>query len=203
MNDYTPNSNKYKAEQAAKEARIDKKDIIKPITGGVKVRKKSELLKLADIFVPSDRKNLGEYIMTDVVVPLIKKGISEVVDIWLWGESRRKTVNGNQTYTSYGSFYDYRNSNNRPSDSVGRPNYTDKDIVLNSRGDAESVIDQLNAVIEQYRAASVADLYDILGQSCNYTDNDYGWTDLRDASVERAYGGGYRLVLPRARSLKG
>lgn len=205
MNDYTPNSNKAPVGQAAG-TKVDKKDIIKPIKGEVKIRKKGELHKLADVFLPEDFRSIKEHIFTGVLVPLLKKGISDIVDTVLWGESRRRPGNG-QTYTSYSNYYDYRGSNNnnngsRFSEPANRPGYADNDITLGTRGDAEQVIDQLNAIIDAYGAASVADLYDILGKSCSYTDNDYGWRDLRDAGVERAYGGGYRLVLPKARSLK-
>jgi hypothetical protein len=44
---------------------------------------------------------------------------------------------------------------------------------------------------------SVADLYDLVGVTGNYTDNKYGWTDIRSASVIRVRDG-YMLKLPKA-----
>ena len=44
---------------------------------------------------------------------------------------------------------------------------------------------------------SVADLYDLVGISGNYTDNKYGWTNLRNSDVQRVRDG-YLLKLPKA-----
>ena len=46
-------------------------------------------------------------------------------------------------------------------------------------------------------AVSVADFYDLVGVSGNYTDNKYGWTDIRNASVIHVRDG-YMIKLPKA-----
>jgi hypothetical protein len=71
------------------------------------------------------------------------------------------------------------------------------EIVLESRGEAEQVIDQLIEIISQYQAASVADLYALVGVTSAYTDGKYGWTDLRGAGVSHVRGGLYLLNLPK------
>ena len=43
----------------------------------------------------------------------------------------------------------------------------------------------------------IADLYDLVGMDSNYTDNRYGWTNLRSAQVVRVRDG-YLLKLPKA-----
>ena len=54
-------------------------------------------------------------------------------------------------------------------------------------------------LLDQYKLVSVADLYDLVGISGDYTDNKYGWTNLRNARVERLrYEDGYILKLPKA-----
>ena len=50
---------------------------------------------------------------------------------------------------------------------------------------------------EAYQVVSVADFYDLVGVSGNYTDNKYGWTDIRNASVIRVRDG-YMIKLPKA-----
>ena len=52
-------------------------------------------------------------------------------------------------------------------------------------------------LIDTYQMVKVADLYDLVGISCDYTANNYGWTNLRNASVERVRDG-YILKLPKA-----
>ena len=64
--------------------------------------------------------------------------------------------------------------------------YEYDDIIIESRGDAELVLDQLEEIISTYGVASVADLYDLVGiTGRSYTDNKYGWTDIRNAKVVR------------------
>ena len=58
----------------------------------------------------------------------------------------------------------------------------------------------MEELLERFEVVSVADLFDMAGVSCNYTDNKYGWTDLQDARVERVYDG-YVIRLPKATSL--
>ena len=58
----------------------------------------------------------------------------------------------------------------------------------------------MEELLERFEVVSVADLFDMAGISCNYTDNKYGWTDLRDARVARV-SDGYVIRLPRATSL--
>jgi hypothetical protein len=47
---------------------------------------------------------------------------------------------------------------------------------------------------------SVADFYDLVGVDGTYTDNKYGWTNIRNAYVNRVRDG-YVIKLPRAISL--
>ena len=48
--------------------------------------------------------------------------------------------------------------------------------------------------------ATVADLYELVGVTGEYTDNKYGWDSLGSASVTRVRGG-YLVDLPRTRLL--
>ena len=55
----------------------------------------------------------------------------------------------------------------------------------------------MNEIIGTYGVVSVADLCEIVGVTGEFTDNKYGWSDIRDAYVERSKDG-YMLKLPRA-----
>lgn len=59
----------------------------------------------------------------------------------------------------------------------------------------------MDAIIEEYDVASVADLYDLVGISRKFTDQRYGWDNLSDARVERLRDGGYILRMPRAKAI--
>jgi hypothetical protein len=55
----------------------------------------------------------------------------------------------------------------------------------------------MDDIIERYRMVSVADLFDLVGESCSFTDQKYGWTNLRNAEVVRVRDG-YMIKLPKA-----
>ena len=58
----------------------------------------------------------------------------------------------------------------------------------------------MDDILEKYGMVSVADLYDLVGVTGNYTDNKYGWTNLSNAEIVRVRDG-YQIKLPRARVL--
>ena len=74
------------------------------------------------------------------------------------------------------------------------------EIVLDERVEAEEVIDRLFDLVSRYEAATVADLYELVGLSSTHTDNKWGWIDLTGAGVTRVRGG-YLLDLPEPESL--
>ena len=78
-----------------------------------------------------------------------------------------------------------------------RTGYNYDDIILETRGEAEEVLERMEELIETYGIVSVADLYDLVGITGNYTDNKYGWTNIRNAEPVRVRDG-YMLKLPKA-----
>lgn len=193
MEKYQANSHKAKAEKQA----VEKKKIEKVVKGKVKVKKKGELGKFAGMFISEDAGDVKSYILMDVIVPLIKKGITETVDMILYGGSGSGSGRGSSKI-SYSSYYDRRDSDRRASHSTVRTGRYDFDsIILESRGEAEEVLDRLCELIDTYKVASVADLYDLVGVDFEYTDNKYGWMNLRNAEVVRVRDG-YTLKLPKA-----
>ena len=152
-----------------------------------------------------DIQNVKSYIFMDVLVPAIKKAISDIVTdgismILYGGTNRGKKGSSNASYVSYNSISDRRDERREPSTQRVGPRYDD--ITLESRAEAEEVLARMDELISMYGSASVADLYDLIGVTSNYTDNNYGWTNLAKAGTERTYGGGYRLKLPRAIQIK-
>jgi len=198
MDEYKPNSHKYKDEQ--KTGRTDdKKKIEKVVRGTVKTKKKSEISKLASVFVAEDMRSVGTYLLTDVVVPGIINTIEDLVTkgirMLLRGEgssSRGSTA----SKISYRNYYDKRDERGRY-DEPRRAGYNHDDIVLETRGEAEEVLTRMDEIIEEYGEVSVADLYDLIGKSCAYTDNKYGWKNIRNAEPVRVRDG-YLLKLPKA-----
>ena len=69
-----------------------------------------------------------------------------------------------------------------------------------TRRDAEEILNYMGDLIDEYRFVTVADLYDLIGVSGNYTDNKYGWTDISNAEIVRVRDG-YVIRLPKIRKL--
>ena len=196
MNIETYQSNSYKSKET-NDRTDDKKKLEKVVVGQVKTKKKTGLGKFLGGFVADETHDIKTYLFKDVVVPTIKKTITDVVDMILYGGTKRSRSTGPKV--SYRSFYDDpRDSRTEPR---GLQAYSYEEVILETRGDAEEVLDQLNSLIDTYHIASVADLYDLVGLTGNYTDNRYGWTNLANADVVRTRNG-YQLKLPRALPIK-
>lgn len=197
MTDYNnikPNSHKYKAEQ---QVLAERKKVDKVITGSARVKKKSGLAKMADVFMPEDISSIKSYFWTDIVVPAVIDTLYEIGTKGLgavFGRSDRGRKSSS-SYTSYRKYYDDARDH-RDRDRTGT-RYNLDDIVLNSRADAEAVLRQMDDIIDVYGTVSVGDLFDLVDISHNYTDNKYGWKSIRNAEVIRVRDG-YALRLPKA-----
>ena len=196
MDDYKPNSYKYKEQQKA--LTTDKK-IEKVVKGTVKTRKRNGVTKLKDVFVNEDAKNVKSYIFSDVLVPAIKKLIYDIVNdgasMLLFGNTssgRKKTIGSN---VSYRQFYDSKVEDRRP---VSSSRFDYDDLIFESRGEAEAALSKMDEVIDVYGTVSVADLYDMCELTAPYTSNKYGWSNIQTAEVARLRDRGYVLKLPRA-----
>ncbi len=196
ITDYKPNSHKYREEQAAA-ANAEEKKIEKVISGTVKTKKKSGFSKFKDELLPDNTPNIKTYIVKDVIIPTIKRVISDTVDMFLYGAPKKERSSG--TRISYRDYYD--SPNKRPEANNRVMGYTYDDVIFDNRGEAEHVLSQMVDLIDTYQMVSVADLYDLVGITGNFTDNRYGWTNLRNAEVQRVRDG-YVIRFPKALPIK-
>jgi hypothetical protein len=193
---YKPNSHRSKEQKKNGE---ESKKLEKVISGNAIVKKKSGAHKLAEVFISEDAGSVKSYIWSDVFVPTIKKLFCDMIkdsaDIVFGGGTRRNQSGIRSGYTSYDRFADRRDDRHY---GISRSSGLDYDnIILETKGDAEEVLMQLDGVIEQYGHATVLDLFDLVGKTAPHTANRYGWTNLRNARSERVRDG-YLLKLPRA-----
>ena len=202
MEEYKSNSHKYKKRLA------EEKKVEKVISGEAKLKKKSGTRKLADVFITEDVANVKSHVVSDIIVPAVKKIVSDIVkdgiDMILYGATgQRKTYSdgfrgGLVDYSKMSTSRDGRRPVNTPR-LDNTPSYDN--IVLNNKGDAEVVLSTMDDIIDSYGEVSVAALYELVGLKSRYTDNNYGWTNLGNARVTRVVDG-YLLDLPRAVPLK-
>lgn len=197
--DFKPNSHKFREEQ--KEKAAPEKRVEKVVHGTVKT-KKNNVRKVADVFIAEDVTNVKSYILMDVLVPAIKKALLDVItngaDMILYGGTGRSGKRHTADRISYTRYSDKSRDRDRDYTSARRHNgYDYDDVILESRGEAERVLSQMNDLIETYDQASIGDLYDLVGLDAPYTHNKYGWTNLRNAEPVRVRDG-YMLKMPKA-----
>lgn len=201
--DYKPNSYKFREEQ---KTASEKPKMEKVVKGEVKVKKKSELSKLANNY-SEDVKNVKSYIFRDVLIPTLKKVLWDVItggaDILIYGGSGRGRSNSTSSKVSYRDFYE-RSTNRFGSDREEhkqRVGYDYDNVTLDSRTEAEEVLMRMTEIIDTYGVVSVMDFYDLIGISSNYTDDNYGWTNLHNAEPVRVRDG-WTIKLPRVTPIK-
>lgn len=193
MEEYKANSHRSKREEANKnEKKVEK------VVKGKAIKKKNVKRKLTDIFVSEDVSNVKNYVIMDVLVPAVKKAISDIVtngiDMILYGETGRskKSSSGNISYRDYYS----KKDEDRRYGTSRRYGYSYDDIILDTRAEAEDVLRAMDGILDTYGVISVADYYDLVGVDCNYTDNRYGWMNIRNASIESVRDG-YIIKMPK------
>lgn len=206
---FPPNSISRKSSDAGK----DEKKVEKIVTGEVTRRKKPLGKRIAETFVAGEAKGVGSYIIFDVLIPAFKDVFADVVsqgiEKMLFGEARstsRRTGMrpGGGTHVSYNRYstpsYQNRREERPQQSRRSRASHDFDEIVLATRFEAEEVIDRLFDLVSRYEQATVNDLYDLVGISGDFTDEKWGWTDLRGAGVTRI-NNGYLLDLPKPEPL--
>lgn len=197
MEEYKANSHRSKEESKA-----EKKEV-KPVVKGTVKRKKNSTRKLADTFISEDVHNVKSYIVWDVLIPAAKKAISDIVtngiEMILYGEARGNgKKHSHVDYISYDRFSSRDRRDDR--DRYSRTVYSYDDIILDTRREAEEVLNQMDLIIDNYDVVSVADLYELVGENSTPQDNKYGWTNIRNAEAIRVHNG-YALRLPKAKPI--
>lgn len=199
-------------ERREREPRPEKK-VEKIVTAGAKRRKTPLGRRVMQSFLGGDTKSVGEYVIGDVLVPAFRDMLMDAVE---GGFARMIFPDGNGYRRGGGrSRYDRGrpvpyNQYSRPGgppredrremSQRGRSRHDFGEIVLDSRMEAEEVLDRMFEMLDKYDAVTVSDLYEMCDISSNYTDNKYGWTDLpNNVGVTRVGGrnGGYLLNLPK------
>nr|DAM37696.1 MAG TPA: hypothetical protein [Caudoviricetes sp.] len=159
--------------------------------------------RLRNALVAETGRALFEYVIYDVVVPMIKDAAAATFNRALYGDGRGYPVGRNTNYgrTDYGAY-----SRPRSDGSVRDPRrelsprvksqHNFDEVVFNDRAEADLVLERLMDLIDTYGVATVADFYDLAGISTDYPDNSWGWERLGGAAIRRTRAG-YILDLPR------
>lgn len=201
INQMKPNSYKYKEEQAALERAEERKKLDSVVKKGNVVSTKKPLKqKFAELFIKEDVADVKSYLIMDVIIPGMKNLLLDGLSMILTGEVRERR-RGSSYYdrdygrTNYSGYYRNKERSSRSRERDRRDYYEEDDkidyrnIILLRREEAEDVIDQMHKRIKEQGSASVADLFDLIDVAGRYTDNDWGWTSIRQIGLKRVHGG--------------
>ncbi len=212
-------SNSYKSrDQATYEADApadipEKKEVRK--VADARVRKQGLVKRLAKSIIEDSIETAKERAIEDIIVPgfkaLIFDTITEMFDVMLFGgggerpfrgSDRRYSSSRKQDRASYSDYYQNGGSRRNEGRNARRESlYEPDEIIVDTRVEARNALDELDYTIRKYGQASVADFYDIVGVTGSWTDNQYGWTNLRGASIKPVRDG-FMIMLPRTQVLK-
>lgn len=195
--------NSHKDRDVVAETTATREPVEKMVEGKVISRKQPVWKRFTRTMVADDVGNVGEYILTEVVVPatknLIVDMIGQSVERMLFGTSRgriRRSPLGASLRDSVNySRYSEREPIRRPMSREARARHDFNEIVLENRSEAVEVVEALIDRIARYGAVTVADLYDFVGTTGSFADQRWGWSDLTTADV-RQVPGGFLLDLP-------
>lgn len=202
--EFPPNS------EASRRQIEENKELPRVTTGDPTVRRRPLRKQFKDVFIAGDTRSAVRYAVMDVVLPmardLVFEAVSEGFNKLIFGESRRyrgttRPQSGDYGYVAYNRYTtpnlpaSRMTSPQRALSRQARAQHDFDEIVLDSRAEAEQVIDELFEVVSRYESASVADLYQLVGLPSHHTDHKWGWTDLHGSGVSRVRGG-YLLDLP-------
>lgn len=213
--DMKPNSHKYnqpkkiytKSPVDELPAQTDRPKVKKVVTGEARIKSPSFGAKLKSTFTGDDARSVGTFILFDVVVPAVKSMLADAAsqgtERLLFGDqsSRPRTRgSGNGQHIPYsrmsmGSSNSSRRNSPREFDDRDRATHNFDSIIVESRPEAEEILDRLTISIEEYGSARVTDFYEMVGITGSFTDDKWGWLSLRDSGIKHVRGG-YLIVLP-------
>ena len=177
------------------------------VKGKAKIKKKSEMQKLKDVFVQEDIDNVKSYVLFDVLIPGIKRivfdTITNALKMSMFGEKGQASKpSSSGTKIRYGGYFEQPEDDGRRRSIRSGSGMNYDEITFENRDDAEGVLRAMQGSIIQYGIVSVGDLYDFADlPTSNFTMLKYGWKDLGDARVVQVRDGsgfGYALKLPKA-----
>lgn len=180
-----------------------RKKLEKVVSKPPKEKKKSVVKRISESMIVEDAPDVASYLLFDVVIPEFKNILLSMVNQGLertfFGTTNDRRDRRKRGYTSYAQYYRDRDDyapNRRNVSRHARATHDFDEIIIESRDEAEEVLERLNDMIDIYEMATVSDLYDLVGISTEFTDEAWGWTDLRRASIQRVRNG-YLLNMPK------
>ena len=210
---YPGNSKKERAEQQSQkeEARPEIKAVVK--TPGV-VRKASLGSRVRETFAGEGARETGTYVFFDVIIPAVKAMLFDTItqgaDRILFGGrdvirsgvanaprhgrtdyNKVSTSNANRRYPGR----DFEGNGGRELSNRARSNHQTGDILIDTRAEAEMVLDTMQDLISRFGWVSLPEFYSMAEVTAEFTDEKWGWSNISAAQI-RPSKGKYVILLP-------
>lgn len=213
---YGGNSRKNQPKESTSEAETKTEKNLEPIEGiSAKARKKPLGSKIAETFTGDDAGTVGEYVVFEVMLPAFKNLLFDVVSEgsrrMLFGSTgggrsvASATRVGHTAYNRVSAKGSGVIANDAPRtmSRTARATHDFRELVFDTRGEAEVILERLRDAIAEYDNVTVADMYELVHITAGFTDHNWGWvgTDLNQARV-KPVSAGYLLDMPVPRELK-
>lgn len=206
-NKYSSNSNRDKESEQVPEKKVEQVTAAAAV-----VRKKPLGRRIAENFQGADAHNVGHYVLFEVVLPRFKDLIFDVGESALrralFGDSAKGYTSRSTSSTKGWTPYNTIQSSAIPKQQVAKPTATPAsdefgEIVVETRGEADVVMEKMSNLIETYGMASVSDLKASVGLTGSFTDEKFGWMAMGGTDIRRVGGSqpGYLLIFPTPQEL--
>ena len=187
----------------------------KKVPGLVNPNELSPFHRFKSTFFEEDFKTVITGLWKELAIPAVKNFIHDMaigaIERSLYGRDGRYSSGYSRTYRDYGnslvrthistsSSYSQAPQKQLEQKRSGRV-ITMDDLFFKDRASAQDLIDTLRGEILDHGYVCTADVYDILSTDSDpiegtFTDNYYGWRDLKDAYVKPSHNG-FKVVLPK------
>lgn len=198
--DFPNNSDKAKETQGRPE--------VKAVTNGELKRTTKELVKSQ--FYADDAGKIGQHLLIDVIIPMVKKVIVDVVNGTLnmifynsgtaGGSTNvpasRISIGGRNSSNEYHSAS--RNTVKEASDRAYDLNY----VIVESQQAAKDVLQQMSFIVDQYGSVRANELCALANITAPYTYVDYGWDSVANAQTIPLLDGRVKIQMPQAKYMK-
>lgn len=201
----------------------EKQPVKKVVTGKLTKRGKPLGERMKDAFL-NGGTNYVDHLIKTVVVPKAKDMALSIVEQMMDGikegfedaihggrennRSRRRPTSSHGNGPTRVAYHNMSSSRRRPEDRppyrrepIRRSNQVDG-VIVDDRERGELVIEELNAMIDDTGCCTVGDYYNFVDIVPNSTDDDWGWTDLKGARVNRLSADEFLITMPRPVSLR-
>lgn len=180
------------------------------VTGATRVKRKNWFQRTGELlFAQTDSSTVGQYLVTDIIVPYFRKVIFDLVtstvDMFLYGGSAptNRPQPGRGSYTNYSGGYSYNRPAQIPQNTrnvvAGTDVFNFEKVYFDSKRDALAVLDSMCEILERYSLVTVAQFYSLANQEIdNVQANKFGWFSLEGADVVRDFSGMFFIKLPKA-----